>query len=100
MVKHLYSQHDERADFYNHPMVSEIEPESFSQNITRSIKLCRDPKQLEAIADCKLLYLGTFDDETGKFVIFDEPRLLVECDKLVKETGYKAADYGIKDNQA
>lgn len=88
MKKYLYSQHDEKAEFYNHPMVSEIEPESFAVNITRSIKLCRDPKQLSAIADCKLLFLGTFDDESGKFDILDNPVLLVECDKLIESLGF------------
>lgn len=88
MKKYLYSQHDEVANFYNHPMVSEIEPEAFAVNITRSIKLCRDPKQLSAIADCKLLYLGTFDDETGTFDIKEAPELLVNCDELIKSLGY------------
>lgn len=88
MKKYLYSQHDDKADFYNHPMVSEIEPEAFAVNITRSIKLCKDAKQLSAIADCKLLFLGTFDDESGKFEILDEPKLLVECDKLIESLGY------------
>jgi len=88
MKKYLYSQHDEKAEFFNHPMVSEVEPDAFAVNITRSIKLCRDPKQLSAIADCKLLLLGTFDDETGKFDILEEPKLLVECDKLIESTGF------------
>lgn len=88
MKKYLYSQHDEKAEFFNHPMVSEVEPEAFAVNITRSIKLCRDPKQLSAIADCKLLLLGTFDDETGKFDILEEPKMLVECDKLIEATGF------------
>ena len=88
MKKYLYSQHDEKADFFNHPMVSEIEPKSFATNIVRSIKLCRDPKQLSAIADCKLLYLGTFDDESGKFEILPDYEMLVECDKLIESLGF------------
>lgn len=100
MIKYLYSQHDEKAEFFNHPIVSEIEPEAFSKNIERSIKLCRDPKQLTAIADCKLVMLGTFEDETGKFDILEEPKMLVECDKLVEATGYQAPDYKMHDGNS
>lgn len=91
MKKYIYSQHDEKAEFYNHPQISEIEPAAFSENIKRSIKLCRDPKLLAQIADCKLTYLGTFDDETGKFDII-EPKVLVECDKLIESLGFKRGD--------
>lgn len=86
MKKYLYSQHDEKANFFNHPMISEIEPKAFVVNITRSIKLCRDPKQVLALADCKLMLLGTFDDETGVFDVH-KPQLLLECDKLIESTG-------------
>jgi metal-sulfur cluster biosynthetic enzyme len=84
MDKYLYSQHDEKADFYNHPQISEMEPVAFSKTIERSIKLCRDPKILANISDCKLVYLGTFDDETGKFNILPEPKIILECDKLIE----------------
>lgn len=88
MNKYIYSQHDERANFFNHPQISEIEPEAFASNITRAIKLNRDPKQLSMIADCKLYQLGVFDDESGKFDIFPDPILLVECDKLIESLGF------------
>lgn len=88
MKKYIYSQHDERAEFFNHPQISEIEPQAFAANITRAIKLNRDPKQLLMIADCKLLFLGTFDDESGKFDILSSPEVLVECDKLIESLGF------------
>ena len=88
MKKYIYSQHDERAGFYNHPQISEIEPEAFAVNTIRAIKLSRDPKQLSMIADCKLYQLGLFDDDSGKFDIFPDPKLLVECDKLIESLGF------------
>ena len=88
MKKYIYSQHDEKAEFFNHPMISEVEPEAFKSNIERSIKLCRDAKQLSAIADCKLLLLGTFDDVSGKFDILEVPQKLCDCDALIESTGF------------
>lgn len=86
MLKFFYSQHDLRADFFNAPMVSDKDPESFAVEITRSIKLCRDPKQLELLADCKLCSLGFFDDETG-LISAKEPVIIVHCDELIKSLG-------------
>lgn len=88
MLKYIYSQHDERADFYNHPQISEIEPNAFAENIKRSIMLCRDPKQLAMLADCKLCYLGTFDDITAAFDILEKPQVIVEVDKLIESTDF------------
>lgn len=88
MKKYIYSQHDERANFYNHPQISEIEPESFAENIKRSIMLCRDPKQLAMLVDCKLCFLGTFNDITGEFSILEKPEIIVEVDKLIESTGF------------
>lgn len=88
MKNYIYSQYDQKAEFFNKPMLSEIEPEGFAVNITRSIKLCRDPKQLSAIADCKLMFLGTFEDNDGSFELLEKPELLVECDKLIESLGY------------
>lgn len=88
MKKYIYSQHDEKADFYNHPMISEIEPDAFKANVERSIVLCRDAAKLSAIADCKLLYLGTFDDVSGKFEILEEPQKLLDCDVIIESTGF------------
>lgn len=88
MKKYIYSQHDERADFYNHPMISEIEPVAFAENIKRSIMLCRDPKQLAMLADCKLCFLGTFDDKDASFDL-RAPEVIVEVDKLIESTGFK-----------
>lgn len=88
MKKYIYSQHDERADFYNHPMISEIDPEGFAENIKRSIILCRDPKQLAMLADCKLCFLGTFDDKDASFDLC-APEVIVEVDKLIESTGFK-----------
>lgn len=88
MKKYIYSQHDERANFYNHPQISEIEPKAFAENIKRSIMLCRDPKQLAMLADCKLCFLGTFDDNEAIFDILEKPEVIVEVDKLIESTGF------------
>lgn len=84
MKKYIYSQHDEVANFFNHPMVSEVEPFAFAANITRSIKLCKDPSNIAMVENCKLMLLGSWDDETGKFEILEKPQMLVECDKLIE----------------
>lgn len=88
MKKYIYSQHDEKANFFNHPMISEVDPKAFTKNIERSIKLCRDPKLMSAIADCKLLLLGSFEDETGEFNILKVPQKLCDCDLLIESTGF------------
>lgn len=79
MKKHLYSQYDVNAKFFNHVQMSEVEPEEFAENVRRSIVLCRDPKMIDMIKDCHLLHLGTFDDVSGKFDINKKPRLIFDC---------------------
>lgn len=96
MKKYIYSQHDERANFFNHPQISEIEPKAFAENVKRSIMLCRDPKQLVMLADCKLCFLGTFEDETATFDIKDVPEIIVECDKLIESLGFRNEHSEIK----
>lgn len=83
MKKFMYSQHDKVANFFNIIQVSDLEPESFAENLSRSIQLCKDPSKLTMIADCELVAIGSYDDETMKFDLFDEPKVILECSSLV-----------------
>lgn len=85
MKKFLYSQYDKEAQFFNHVQMSEIEPKEFAENIRRSIVLSRDPNAIRAVANCKLVELGTFDDETGKFDILKKPVEIFDCQKFISK---------------
>lgn len=85
MKKFLYSQYDKEAQFFNHVQMSEIDPKEFAENIRRSIVLSRDPNAVRAVANCHLVNLGTFDDETGKFDILKKPVVIFDCQKFINK---------------
>ena len=85
MKKYLYSQYDKEAQFFNHLQMSEIEPKEFAENIRRSIVLSRDPNAIKAVANCQLVELGAFDDETGKFDILKKPVVIFDCQKFINK---------------
>lgn len=67
---------------YTNPIFTQDKLENLEVNMSRSLILGGK----ETIAKYKnlvLYHFGTFDDETGKYTLFDQPEMLFDCDDLI-----------------
>lgn len=67
------------GDFWYQPQFMPDAPESMKKTISRMVIM--DPVKFKSnhLDEVDLYFLGTFDDETGKFSLLDSPKFLVDC---------------------
>ena len=67
------------GDFWYQPPFMPDAPESMKKTISRMVIM--DPVKFKSnhLDEVDLYFLGTFDDETGKFALLDSPKFLVDC---------------------
>lgn len=82
-----YSFYDKRAEAYSLPKFLNFVPADYVQQITRSLKACKDEKILLQYNDLVLYRIGYFDDESGH-IEYDSLRIADFggiCEKLLTE---------------
>lgn len=66
---------------YANPYFTQEKLENLEENFSRSLLTSEQVRQ--KYAHCAIYHLGTFDDKSGKFIIHDEPTLLLDCDDVI-----------------
>ena len=85
MKLYVYSLRDKKLQSYQPPVFKDDEPERCTEKTARGLRLITDEEKARA-RDMALYYLGTFDDESGKFDLLEhEEKLLDYEDYLPKE---------------
>lgn len=84
----LYSYYDTTLDQFNQIVVEDKEPAFMAESIRAG--LLKGTFPAEKAAGLIFVHLGRFDMKSGKFEIFDEPRAIVDCDRLLAKKGEAA----------
>lgn len=81
-IKRVYSTRDSKTEFFYTPFYQNTEAEALRTWGASTAKpesmICQYPE------DYDLYYLGTFDDQTGKFQLLDSPKHVVSAVNLKK----------------
>lgn len=78
----VYCYKNKLGDFWYQPQFYAEQPESMKKNISRMILIDADKFKANHLDEVDLYYLGTFDDDAGKFDLLDSPKFLVDCRSL------------------
>lgn len=85
MKLYVYSLRDKKLQSFEAPVFKDDEPERCKEKSARGLRLVGEEDKARA-RDMALYYLGTFDDESGKFELLDhEEKLLDYEDYLPRE---------------
>lgn len=66
-----------KVDAFTNPQFLDIEPKKAAVQLIRSMKV--NPEKAHPYQNLVMYFIGTFDDESGKFDLLDEPEMLVDC---------------------
>lgn len=81
MILHILSFRNKGLKAWSNPHYTDIDPEKCAIQLSRAISSC-SPEQRASYKRLALYCLGTFEDETGKFEVLDEPEFLLDCDEI------------------
>ena len=70
-------------DCFTTPQFDDHQPENAAIQLARALKIEKDWSKVAPYRNLQLYVIGEFDDSTGIFTSCD-PRLLVDCSKIVK----------------
>lgn len=71
-------------DCFSTPNFDDHAPEDAAVQLSRSLKANRDKVELvRTYRFLDMYYFGTFDDSTGEIKLEKEPRLLLDCSKVL-----------------
>lgn len=79
---------------YTVPQFDDHDVETVAVQLARSIKAnLKDDNavNVQHLRGLQLYHLGKFDDETGKCVMLEEPKLLLDCEEVFNFYGKKDA---------
>ena len=82
---HVYTYYDKVLERFNEPIANRDEP-SFVREGLRGTLTKGKGVELKGLI---LLYIGTFDCETGKFDLFDKPVALLDVDEVFEKLAEK-----------
>lgn len=81
-IKRVYATRDSKTEFYYTPFYQNTEAEALrtfgSSTLNPESMLAKYPE------DYDLFYLGTYDDQQGKFTLLDTPQHVVKAVNLIK----------------
>lgn len=86
MILEIFSVYDVKARAFGRPFFDQRQ-ELAIRNITQAVRtkdnpLCHFPE------DFALYHLGSFDDEHAAFTLLPQPKMIIRCDQLLKETSH------------
>ena len=82
VLYYIYCYFDKKLNRWNQPVIDTNEPAFIHESTVASIAKGKFPA--EQCLDLDLVFLGTFDLKTGHFDIFEEPRIIVDCERVLK----------------
>lgn len=83
MIYYVFALKDKAAGYFNVPQLAKHDGEHETESLARAVSQLKGFEARKAM-DCALYELGTFDDNTGKFNLYDEAVKLCECADFVK----------------
>lgn len=82
----VYTRYNRKAGVYEDPFLQPITKDLYPKLVQRSIILNPEEARRNHAYECDLYYLGTYDEEQGKFDLLDKPEFLCTFSTLeVKE---------------
>lgn len=83
---YVYSLYNRKTGVYNEPFLQPITKDLYPKLLQRSVILNPQQARQNHTYESDLYYLGTFDEEQGKFDLLDKPEFLCTFSNLeVKE---------------
>lgn len=85
MIMYIYSYKNKFLGAFSQPFYVEVGPENYGSSMKRSILTTDDTSKLNKISGTQLYYLGTFDDESCKFDLLGDAKILFDCDDVIAQ---------------
>lgn len=75
----VYCYKNKIGDFWYQPQFMADAPESMKKTISRMVLIDAEKFKANHLDEVDLYFLGTFDDDAGKFKLLESPKFLVDC---------------------
>lgn len=77
----VFCYYDKALELFNQPVIEDKEPGMMATSIQAGIMKGTFPKDKAVGLLC--VYLGQFNIKTGEFNLFDEAKIIVDCDQIL-----------------
>lgn len=77
-MKYIYCLHNKFVGFYVQPFVADVGKEDIAEQMRRSIWLDIETAKKNALDECELVYLGTFDDTSGDVSLSSDKEVVAD----------------------
>lgn len=84
MILEVFAFRNKRMKSYTNPWFSQDKIENMEVNMSRSLIL-GGPDMVKKYKNLVLYHFGTFDDETGKYDLLEQPEMIFDCDDLIAQ---------------
>lgn len=74
---------NKKIDTFTQPQFTDIEPEKAAIQLSRSLLINEDEAIDKRYEHLNMFVLGIFDDNTGKIVLLEAPKLLLDCTQVI-----------------
>lgn len=81
MILDVIAVRNKKMKCYANPTFSQEQLKNLEVNMTRS--LITSAEMRERYKNTAVYYFGTFDDESGKYDLKEEPEFLFDCDDII-----------------
>lgn len=82
MILDIYAFRNKKLKAYANPFFSQDKKENLESNMFRSL-VVGGPDMVAKYKSLVLYHFGTFDDETGKYDLLEQPEMMYDCDDLI-----------------
>lgn len=79
----VYAYKNKKVGFFMPPFFKNEEPNIIATDQYRAIATNLKKAKENHIEELQIFLLGQFDDNTGKFDLMDEPRLVMDCQEIM-----------------
>lgn len=79
---YVYSMYNRKTGVYNDPYIQPITKDIYPKMMQRSAVMNPEQARANHVYECDLFYLGTFDEEQGKFDLLEKPEFLCTFSNL------------------
>lgn len=77
MKFHIYTNFNRKVECFERPLVRIEDPDEYCELVSRDFKASDDNAKTK-MSEYNLIYVGTYDDVTGKFDLI-EPNVIMDC---------------------
>ncbi|QCS36534.1 hypothetical protein [Capybara microvirus Cap3_SP_445] len=85
MIKYLYCLYNSQAKFFTPLSIENLNVDQKIVDFQRAARVA-EPESLRYLT---AYYVGTWDDESCKFDVLPEPKLIFDLDKIAREANYE-----------